>query len=136
MEGHKRKARRVINWKFFFAASYFAIKFMSRRIMGTINQRLGNLIFLLPSHLRHNLTHHHELELQTSLTFRKWVINKLAFFCCCCCCGVSLEVHDFLLLLVNKEKRENHGNLLYKIKLILRGNYEGGHFSHFKPRTS
>lgn len=52
---------------------------MSQRIMGTINQRLGNLIFLLLGHLRHNLTHHHELELQTSLTFPKQAINKLAF---------------------------------------------------------
>lgn len=51
--------------------SYLAIKLMSRRIMGTINQRLGNLIFLLRGHLRNNLTHHHELELQTSLTFLK-----------------------------------------------------------------
>lgn len=39
--------------------------------MGTINQRLGNLIFMVRGHLRHNLTHHHELELQTSLTFLK-----------------------------------------------------------------
>lgn len=47
---------------------------MSRRIMGAINQRLEDSaafsLFLLRGHLRNNLTHH-ELELQTSLTFRK-----------------------------------------------------------------
>lgn len=62
---------------------------MSQRIMGTINQRLENLIFLLLGHLRHNLSHHHELELQTSLTFLKRAINKLAFCTVFCGCASS-----------------------------------------------
>lgn len=142
-EAFKRRASEastVINWEQekqnHFFSSYFAIKFMSRRIMGTINQRLGNLIFLLLGHLRHNLTHHHELELQTSLTFLKRVINKLAFLTVFCG-SASSSWFSFSTREKGEgrgRRRTSRGKLLYKIKLLLRGNYEGGHF--ISARTS